>query len=62
MPLRISAAEASHQIQEELAVESKEENHSSDENGEDSEDTLSFVLTPLRIFVMSKLYSFDQPL
>ena len=39
MPLRISAAEASHQIQEELAVESKEDNHSSDENGEDSEDT-----------------------
>ncbi|XP_031427813.1 uncharacterized protein LOC105902382 isoform X2 [Clupea harengus] len=37
-PPHISAAETSHQIQEELALESEEDNHSSDESGEDSED------------------------
>ena len=38
MPLPISATEASHRIQEELDLESEEDNHSSDESGEDTED------------------------
>ena len=38
MPQHISAADASRQIQEELDLESEEDNHSSDESGDDTED------------------------
>ena len=38
MPLPISATEASYRTQEELDLESEEDNHSSDESGEDTED------------------------
>ena len=45
MSLPISAAKAICHIREELALESEEDNHSSDESGDDSEDEYNhFVL------------------